>query len=601
MFALDLQSVPQEPGVYLFKSDDGTILYVGKAADLRARVASYRPGQVAPRIEAMLDKAADIEFILTATDKEAYLLESNLIKRHHPRYNVRLTDDKRYPYILLSDHAYPRARIVRDTRAKGRLFGPFPDAGAAWRTLRTMQETFRLRTCKELIPGGCLQYQMRLCWAPCITDLEERRRKTKDRELSDTDPIARYQDAAKMAGQFLSGDLDILAKRLSGQMEVAARDERYEVAARLRDRLQAVRTTLERQAVFAGNQTDRDAFLVERDSDAWGGLVVLLRNGRIAGQESYFFRHSLADEPGDVLSEFVRRYYDHLPSVPPEVLVSHPIEDATALAGWLADKRGASVKVRVPVKGDLKKVMDHAKRNARFRLDQRRLRRGETETRAELAAVKKALGLKALPRRIECFDISHLGGTGVVASMSVLIDGVATPRDYRRFKLSQDKNDDFAAMHEVVKRRYQRLRDHGGAAPDLVLIDGGAGQLNAALEALQAIDMAHLALASIAKKEELIHRPGRLRPLRLDAQALHPLVRVRDEAHRFAVTYQRASRKRQLRASALDEIPGLGPAKKRALLAHFGSVDDVLRARPEDLQTVPGIGPALAAAISGSS
>ncbi|HEX2022276.1 MAG TPA: excinuclease ABC subunit UvrC, partial [Candidatus Thermoplasmatota archaeon] len=445
MIEVDLSTVPEEPGVYPFRDANRKVLYVGKAGNLRARLSSYRPGQVEPRKEALLQKATDVELILTSTEKEALLLESSLIKRELPRYNVRLTDDKRYPYILLTDHEHPRAMIVRDTRLKGRLFGPFPQAGAAWRTLKTMQEVFRLRDCKEPMPGGCLSYQMRLCWAPCILDPEERRRKTADRELSDVDPVERYAQSARDAEAFLRGDMERLTKELTAQMEEAAAREHYERAALLRDRLQAITTTLQHQAIFATSQEDRDAFLVHREGDTWVGVVVLVRRGQVAGQETYFFRQSAADTEAEVLAEFVQRYYENLPSVPREVLVPTQPRGAEALGEWLSERRGGPVTMRVPQKGDMVKVMEHARRNAEFRLGQERSRRGEADARRELEALQEALKLPRPPRRIECFDISHLGGTGVVASMSVLVDGRATPSEYRRFRLSQERNDDFAA------------------------------------------------------------------------------------------------------------------------------------------------------------
>lgn len=601
MHKVDLASIPDEPGVYLFRDGEGNVLYVGKAGSLKARLASYRPGQVEPRKEAMLDRAKDLEVILTASEKEALLLESSLIKRHHPRYNVRLTDDKRYPFILLTEHEYPRVRIVRDTKLKGQLFGPFPDAGAAWRTLKTMQEVFRLRDCKELIPGGCLNYQMKLCWAPCILDTAERQRKTGDRELSDVDAKARYAQAVEEARAFLKGDLDRLAGTLNAQMEEAAAREEYERAAKVRDRLQAVTATLSHQGIFARGKEDRDAFLVHEESGAWVGVVVLLRRGVVAGQETYFFRQSAADTPAEVLAEFIQRYYEHLPGVPREVLVPEMPKGHEALLAWLAERRSGPVEFRIPQKGDLKAVLDHARRNAEFRLGQERLRRGEADAMRELLLLQQELRLPALPHRIECFDISHLAGTGVVASMSVLVDGRAAPGQYRRFKLSEEKNDDFAAMQEVVRRRYSRLLAEEKPLPDLVLIDGGAGQLKAAKEALDELGLSTLPVAGLAKKEEEVYLPGLLRPLKLGRThaAMMPLMRVRDEAHRFALAYQRQSRKKRLRETALDAVPGLGPAKKRILLAHYGSVDEVLKAKEEDLAKIAGIGPKLAKAIAG--
>jgi len=620
VYKVDLAAVPDEPGVYLFKDAEKQVLYVGKAGSLRARLASYRPGAVEPRKLGMLERAADLEIILTSTEKEALLLESNLIKRHHPRYNVRLTDDKRYPFLLLTDHKHPRVRVVRDTNLKGQLFGPFPDAGAAWRTLKTMQEVFRLRDCKELIPGGCLNYQMRLCWAPCILDPEDRRRKTADRDLSDVDPEERYQEAVAEAQAFLKGDMDRLAKELTRQMEDASTGMQFERAALMRDRLQAVTTTLQHQSIFARGKEDRDAFLVHEEMldararasastpaeraavSTWVGIVVLLRRGGVAGQETYFFRHSAADTAAEVLAEFVQRYYENLPSVPREVLVPEMPAGHEALRQHLAEKRGGAVDFRIPQKGDLKAVLGHARRNAEFRLGQERLRRGEADGRRELLALQEALKLPAIPRRIECFDISHLGGTGVVASMSVLVDGRASPGQYRRFKISEERNDDLAAMAEVVRRRYARVIAEEKPLPDLVLIDGGAGQLRAAKQALDALGLEAQPIAGLAKREEEVYLPGMLRPLRLGRThtAMMPLMRVRDEAHRFALAYQRASRKKQLRETALDAVPGIGPAKKRILLAHFGSIDEILKARVEDLARIPGVGPRLAEKIAGT-
>ncbi len=598
---IDLPTIPESPGVYLFKDSEGKVLYVGKAASLRARLSQYKPGQVEVRKEGLLERAVDVEVILTETEKEALLLEITLIKKHRPKYNVTLADDKRYPYLLLSDGEWPRVAVVRDVRAKGRLFGPFPDAGAAWETLATMREAFRIRDCKELIPGGCLNYQMRLCWGPCIPDMADRRRKTEDRGLSDIDVKAEYGRSVQEAEAFLRGDAERLTKQLQHDMEDAASRTEFERAALMRDRMRAVTTTLSRQAVFAGGREDRDAFACHREGGDWVGVVVLLRSGRISGQETYFFRKAAADNEAELLSEFIRRYYEHLPVVPKEVLTPTVLPDASVLEQWLSEKRGSAVHVRVPQRGELLPVLAHAKRNAEFRLAQMRLKRGEADSERELRALADALGLDEPPRRIECFDISHLSGTEVVASMSVLVDARARPSEYRRFKISQDKNDDFAAMQEVVHRRYSRLIQEGKPMPGLVLIDGGRGQLNAAKAALVDLGLTALPVASLAKREEEVFVPGLLRPLPLTRrdEAVQPLIRARDEAHRFAVDYQRKRRAKKFTKSSLDDVPGLGPAKKRSLLAHFGSVEEVLAARAEDLERVPGIGPRLARTIAG--
>lgn len=608
---IDLQSTPDEPGVYLFKDEAGTVLYVGKAASLRARLASYR-NEPDPRKAAMVEKAADVEVMITATEKDALVLENTLIKRHRPRYNVRLTDDRRYPYLELTRDPWPRVRITRETRGKGMHFGPFPDAGSARRTLQVIREVFKVRDCKELIPGGCLNYQMDLCSAPCILDPAERARKAPRLALATLGDApaaharemearlrARYAESVASSAQLLRGDADAVVRALTREMDESAERLDFERAASLRDRLQAITATLERQVVFSRGQEDRDAFVALREGPLAIGVVTLVRDGNVVGQEHFFIRRAAADSPAEILAELIPRYYEHLPSIPREVLVPEPLAGGAALEAWLAEKRGGPVTLLAPQKGDKLRLIEMARRNAEHKLALERLKRGERDASVELAELARALALPQPPRIIECFDISHLQGSGVVASMVALEDGKPARARYRRFKVKQDKNDDFAAMEEVVSRRYQGVMREGGELPGLVLIDGGRGQLAAAKRALDELGLASLPVAALAKREEEVFLPGRAHPVDLpqSSPALLTLMRARDEAHRFALDYQRRLRARSFTESALDELDGVGDQKKRALLAAFGSPERVSTATLEELLRVPGIGRGLAKRI----
>ncbi|HLE97413.1 MAG TPA: excinuclease ABC subunit UvrC [Candidatus Thermoplasmatota archaeon] len=608
-----LADVPDEPGVYLLKDLEGKVLYVGKAARLRARLASYRPQDVEARKLPLLERTAAVEILLTRSEKEALLLESGLVQRHRPRYNVRLTDDKRYPYIRITDDPWPRVMIVRDTRGRGRHFGPFPDAGAARLTMQVVREAFKLRDCRELIPGGCLNFQMELCWAPCVEDAAERVRKVGDTPLARADVPATYAEGASGTLAFLRGDLARVGSALRAEMEAAAEDLRFERAATLRDRIEAVRTTLERQAVFSRDKGDVDVFVVEGPAPGGlaVGLVILSRGGSVAGQEHFFFREAAGRAPADLLTEFVQRYYEHMPSAPGEILVPETMPAQDALALVLAEKRRAPVVVTVPRRGDRLRLLELARKNAAFRLQQELLRRGERDFAEELEAVRAALDLRDTPSRIECFDVSHLDGTGVVGSMTVAVDARSRTSEYRRFKVKVDANDDVAAMKEIVGRRYARLLEEAprekaeGTArwPSLVLIDGGPTQLKAAAETLRALGLEDVPVAGISKHRsrpdaaDEVWVPGRIRPTEVAAPGLRLLMRVRDEAHRFALQYQRRRRKMSMTRSALDDLPGVGPARKRALLAAFGSPEGVLRAPEGELARVPGIGPSVAQSI----
>ncbi|MHB8584698.1 MAG: excinuclease ABC subunit UvrC [Thermoplasmatota archaeon] len=599
---IDLPRIPEDPGVYLFKDEDGTVLYVGKASNLRARLSQYRQPQDDLRKASMLERATDVEFILTATEKEALLLEASLVRRHKPRFNVRLTDDKRYPFLRLSGGPWPGISICRDTRdLKSDYFGPFPDAGAARQTLEVVREVFRLRNCHELIPGGCLAFQMRLCWAPCVLEGERRVRAVGDGALANANVPTEYAAAANEARSFLRGNVALVTTRLTAEMEEAADRQDFEHAAHMRDRIGGVRATLERQAVFIAGRGNRDVFAVAREGPLAVGVVTLIRNGAVAGQEQFHFRRVPAESTdAELCAEFLRRYYENMPAIPPEIAVEELPPDRRAIEDWLTERRGAGVVVSVPQRGPTADAVSLTKMNAAFHLSQSRLRRGDAEITAEANDIAKVLCLRAPPRRIECIDISHLGGTGVVASLAVLQDGRPDRKSYRRFRLRTQQNDDPASIAEVVGRR---ILHKEWPMPDILLIDGGTTQLTAAAHAIEAggeVPWKAVPLASLAKREETIFAWTMGTAVKMgfarDSPGLAAFQRVRDEAHRFAVSYQRRTRAARMTDGAL-EIPGVGPSRRQALLLHFGGPREVAAASVQELAKVPGIGPATAARI----
>lgn len=597
---VDLTRVPREPGVYEFLDADGDPLYIGKAADLRARLADYRQ-EAAPRKRAMLGKVEDVDWILTDSEKEALILESNLIKEHQPRYNVRLSDDKRYPYLCFTDHEYPRILVTRDTGdPDATYFGPFPDAGAAKRTLQVLREVFKLRDCKELVDGGCLNYQMDLCWAPCIPagDAGERQRKAPHPDLAEADPDAVYGDAVEEALDFLRGDAASVKRTLREEMEEAADDLNFERAARVRDRVEAIDATLQKQAIFSGRREDRDAFAVAREADLAVGVVQLHRDGKVVGQEHYFLRDPGAAD-ADLRGEFVRRYYENIPTPPGEVLLDEALPDEDPLQEWLTDERGTKVRLHVPQRGEKRKQVDLARKNAEHKLEQERLRRGEQGAAEELEALADLLDLDEAPEVVEAYDVSHLQGAGVVASRVALVDGEPDKDRYRRYRIRVDDNDDVAAIREVVHRRLARAARDGEDPPDLLLVDGGEAQLGAAVAARDDLDLPGVEVAALAKEHELVHRPGRPAPVDVPghSKALHVLMRARDEAHRFALDYQKRLRREEAQRSVLEDVEGLGPRKRRRLLDHLGGKEALLEATRADLEEVPGVGPTLARRI----
>ncbi|MDQ6744540.1 MAG: excinuclease ABC subunit UvrC [Actinomycetota bacterium] len=611
------RELPDEPGVYLFRNPRGRVIYVGKANSIRKRVASHFTNPSTRAGTDLVPMIEQIEALVVNTEAEALLAEQNFIKQYKPRFNIRLRDDKSYPYIAISlDEDFPRVYFTRERHRRDRAyFGPFSNAGRVRQTLDVLGKVFMFRSCEGPTPGRhsgspCLDYYIKRCEAPCVGY------------------VSREDYRAGIDGVigFLSGRYREIERELDYAMRLAAAEQRFEDAARERNRLRAVRSLLERQRITNEAVGTLDAIAVAVSEHEANAQVFQVRDGVLSDRQSFYLdKGSEEDDAGvaDVAEAFILQYYGSAMMIPPLLVVQReliaptpPAESASALAQALATRRGGAVEIRAPERGDKRRILELAERNARLALDQERLRseRRRQQRVEALDGLQQALGLDTIPLRIECFDISTLMGTNTVASMVVFEGGAPKKSDYRRFKVFTTGDvagpgtgsgpDDFASMEEVLGRRMRRWEaqrdvsphdkeyDAGFAAlPNVVVIDGGRGQLSAGLRALGPFRDHGVRVISLAKRIEEVFIPGRAAPLRLahDTPELQLLQRVRDEAHRFAITHHRIRRDRAMTASILDDLPGVGPARKRALLAHFGSPDAILSASREELEAVPGL------------
>ena len=598
-----LRLLPDRPGVYLMKNAAGEVIYVGKAVSLRNRVRSYfqSPAGLSAKVRVMTSHIADIDYIVTGSEVEALILEANLIKEHRPRYNVRLRDDKAYPFLKLTNEPFPRVVVARRMERDGaRYFGPYTDSNAVRETMRFLRKLFPIRTCSldlsgELNYRPCLLYHIKRCVGPCAGKVT---------------PEA-YDRLIEQVALFLEGRHERLLPELYREMREAAQALEYERAARIRDQIRAIERVTERQTVVSDRPIDQDLIGFAQEKDLVCVQVFNIRSGRLIGGEHFFLEALAEDEPGEIMTAFVQQYYQRAPFVPPEVLVQVPIEDASVVEGWLRERRGGAVRLHVPRRGEKRRLMEMAVENARLVLRERlaqEARRSEEAERA-MAHLAEVLGLPSLPQRIEAFDISNIQGNQAVASMVVFVDGQPKPSEYRRFKIrTKSTPDDFAMMKEAVHRRFLRgLREQAeeveprgfAVFPDLVLIDGGKGQLNAAREVMRELGVEDIPTVALAKQFELVFVEGRSEPVNLPwaSPGLKLLQRIRDEAHRYAITYHRHLRDQRTSESLLDQIPGIGPRRKRELIKRFGSVAGVKRATVEELASVPGISRALAERI----
>jgi excinuclease ABC subunit C len=597
------KALPDQPGVYLFRDKDGDVLYVGKATSIRKRVAGHFSGKVSRGSFEFAEQIASIDFLVTETEAEALLAEQSFIKRHRPRFNIRLRDDKSYPYIGISlDEEFPRVYFTRERHRSGRVyFGPYSNAKRVRETLDLLGRLFQYRTCEGPEPGRrsgvpCLDYYIKRCGAPCVgyVDREEYRR--------GIDAIA----------GFLSGRYRDVERDLERKMAEASGAEEFERAAVYRDRLDAVRSLMQRRSVASEALDTADLIGVAVEGDAANAQLFQVRDGVLAERQSFYLSNEGERDDAEVSEEFIAQYYSAAPAVPRLVVVGSELRERVGvLTDALTARRGAPVEVRVAERGEKRRLRELAERNARLALAQDKLRRERRRQQRvdALADLQEALGLESLPVRIEGFDVSNLGGEHTVASMVVFEGGAAKKSDYRRFKIRADRArgpDDFSSIEEVLARRLARLSEQGdrsphdaardesfASVPDLIVIDGGKGQLSAGMRSLALLGQGHedVAVIGLAKRLEEVYVPGRPDPLpiRPDSQALRLLQRVRDEAHRFAIDFHRRRRDKAMTHSLLDELPGVGPVRKRALLEHFGSPERLVDASREELEAVPGI------------
>jgi len=598
-----LKNLPTRPGVYLFRDERGQILYVGKAKSLRPRVRSYfqARGRDRPTISQLPNRVADVEVIVTQSEVEALHLEQNLVKRHRPPFNVRLRDDKSFPYIAITvEDEFPRVMFTRERHRRGVVyFGPYANAKKVRETLDVLNRVFRYRPCEGPKPGRhsgipCLDYHIDRCHAPCVGYVS----------------APEYAQIIDDVVQFLSGDTEPIQRELERRMRDAAEDERFEEAARFRNRLFSIQHLAERQAADRREVGDVDVLGLALDGDRGVVQIFPLRGGKMIDRYSFHLENVEAQDVTAVLESFCVEYYGATPSVPPQIIVPQDAGDLAALEQFLSDRRGSHVEVRRALRGEKRRLAELAADNAQQALTSakeatatRRARRAEA-----LEELREALNLESLPLRIECYDISTIQGVETVGSMVVFEDGAPKKAHYRKFAVrSLDGQDDFAAMAEVVSRRFARLGRRADddydesffATPNLVVIDGGKGQLSAALAAMQAYDLPRVAVIALAKRVEEVFVPGRPDPIVLDPHSpgLQLLQRIRDEAHRFALGFHRQRRDARSFETIFDTLQGVGPARRRAILRHFGSPERFLEASQEELEGVPELPAATARKI----
>ncbi len=596
-----LSSIPTKPGCYLMKDRRGIILYIGKAINLRSRVRSYfhASAQHSTKTRQLVARIADIEWIVVGSELEALILEMNLIKKHRPKYNVRLKDDKRYPYIKVHwADPFPKVTVTRQMSQDGsRYYGPYTSVWAVHQTLDVLRKIFPYLTCDRTITGedarACLYYDIKLCVAPCIGKVDRQG----------------YRQMIADLGDFLNGRTAPIVDRLEIEMHRAAESLEFEKAAARRDQIKAIHTVVERQKVVSPDYVDSDVVAMARSDKEACVQVFFIRGGKLIGREYFLFEGADDTPDAEVMSDFLEQFYDQAANVPPQVLLPHEIEEAHIIRQWLSSKRdGAAVELLIPREGQQSDLVRMAAENAAETLNALRAQweADQHKQTAALAEIQTALQMEMPPVRIECYDISNTQGTAITGSMVVFERGVPNKQHYRRFNIrTVEGPDDFASMQEVLTRRFRRWQSVAAAEgpgkkpdaafarlPDLLIVDGGKGQLSRALEVIEQFGLlGKFKVVGLAKREEEMFTPGDPAPLRLprNSQGLFLVQRIRDEAHRFAITAHRKRRDKIGMASQLDAVPGIGPARRKALLTHFGSIDKIREATQDELAAVPGI------------
>jgi len=597
-----LRQLPTSPGVYLMKDAGGNILYVGKAANLHDRVRSYFGirEKLTPKLQRLVARVHDVDFFVTNSDQEALILELNLIKRYRPRYNVRLKDDKTFPYLKINvNEDWPRVYVTRRLEEDGgRYFGPFASAKSVRQTLKVLRRLFPFRSCVKSITGTdsrpCLEYYVHNCLAPCIGAVNREE----------------YNKVIKHVLLFLEGKEERVVKKLKSEMKQAAEGLNFEKAALLRDQTQAVERVVEGQRIATRVRGEQDVVALADDKNQACVQVFFIRNGKLIGRESFVLQGTSYEEPSQMMTNFIKQFYGSSPYVPPLLLLQYPVEETAMIEDWLQSKRGGEVRIQVPHRGTKKQLVNTVAENARQALEQLKIKHLATPTvlNEALAEIERELSLTHLPSRIEGYDISDIQGKAAVGSMVVFEKGKPKPSHYRRFRIKTVSGaNDYAMLQEVLKRRFKRasLKQSDASTntwavlPDLVLIDGGKGQLNSALSTMDEVGARSVPVVSLAKENEEIFIPQKAEPVILpgNSPGLQLLQRLRDEAHRFALGYHHKLHKKETFASMLDTIPGIGAKRKRALLRQFGSVRAIREASIEALAATRGMNESLARKI----
>ncbi|MGQ9546478.1 MAG: excinuclease ABC subunit UvrC [Dehalococcoidia bacterium] len=583
-----LKALPASPGVYLFKDKEDKVIYVGKAANLNSRVRSYfgRASNLPYKIQRLVSKVQDLEFVVTSSEQDALILECNMIKKYGPRYNVRLKDNKTFPYLKINvNEDWPGVYITRRVQKDGgRYFGPFASASSVRETLKLIKKIFPFRSCSKRIEGKdkrpCLDYYIHRCLGPCIGAV----------------PKDEYLDVINQVILFLQGKQELILHELNAKMRAAAQQLQFEKAASLRDQIRAIEKVIEGQRIAMTLQGEKDVIGLAQNSMQAYVELLFVRNNKLIGHDHFIMEGIQDESPGQIMTSFVKQYYASASYIPALILLQHPVDEPTVLSKWLEQLKGSKVELQVPQRGVKKKLVDIAVENAVRGLELSQAKEMKAEAiGVGLRELKNRLRLPKIPRRIECYDVSNIRGALAVASMVVLDKGWPKPAHYRRFRIKTVAGaDDYAMIQETLRRRFKRGLTGEGSwaiAPDLIVIDGGKGQLNAALEVRQDLGLDSIPIVSLAKEDEAIFLPGEPQPVRIakDSPALHILQRARDEAHRFALSYHLKLRRRQATASVLDDIPGIGPKRKKALLRKFGSVQAVKEASLQELCQTQGM------------
>ena len=561
-------NLPNKPGVYIMRDASDTIIYIGKAKSLIKRVKSYfREKLDRPKTQILMSHFDSLEYIVTNSEKEALILEATLIKKHRPRYNVQLKDDKRYPYVKITDEKFPRLVITRNVTKNGIYYGPFTDVGSVKQTVKFLKSLFKIRTCRNM-NGPCLNSQIDLCYAPCNGGITEKE----------------YSEIINKIDLFFQGKYSTIVRNLKSEMMEAAQNEEYEKAAVIRDQIASIEEIMEKQFVdLVDDDLDQDVIAMSQDDDEVVVIIMPIRNGKIVGRDDFLMSASQDDSSSEIMFAFIQQYYGYNRHVPKQILLDEDIDEKQLLEEWLSDLRGNKVSIKVPQKGVKLRLVKMARKNADI------IRHQKKKMESALIELKKYLKLERLPHVIEGYDISNISGKFAVGSKVSFKDGKPNKKMYKHFKMETPGPNDFAMMEELLARRLKMVdRD---PEPDLIVIDGGKGQLGMACGVLEKLNLTHIPIIGLAKEFEEIFVPNSSRPIIIpkNNQALHLLQQVRDESHRFAITYHRKLRSKDISSSSLDDIAGIGKKRKVNLLKEFKTIDNIKKASIEELAKIEGM------------